>query len=163
MPHLSLNSPVGPLTLFEDDGALVSIEWGRAPAYAAEAASARRRPDGAETPLLCDARLQLYRYFDRALEVFDLPLRPAGSGFEREVWTHMAAIPYGHTWTYGQLAKIVNSDARAIGTACGRNPIPIVIPCHRVVGADGKMTGYSGGAGIETKTALLALEGAVLL
>ena len=145
-----MNTPVGPLTIFEEDGALVSIEFGRA-------------PDGTETPLLQDAKSQLDRYFDRELETFDLPLKPRGSAHDKEVWHHMAAIPYGRTQTYGQLATVVNSNARAVGTACGRNPIPIVIPCHRVVGSDGKMTGYSGGSGIETKTALLALEGVVLL
>ena len=145
-----MNSPVGPLTIFEEDGAVVSIEFGRA-------------PDGDETPLLRDAKSQLDRYFDRELETFDLLLRPAGSTHDKAVWHHMAAIPYGHTRTYGELAKVVNSNARLVGTACGNNPIPIVIPCHRVVGSDGKMTGYSGGSGIETKTALLALEGAVLL
>jgi len=145
-----MNTPVGPLTIFEEDGALISIEFGRA-------------PDNTETPLLREAKSQLDRYFDGELETFDLPLEPHGSAHDKEVWHHMAAIPYGQTQTYGQLAMVVESNARAVGTACGRNPIPIVIPCHRVVGTDGKMTGYSGGSGVETKTALLALEGAVLL
>jgi methylated-DNA-[protein]-cysteine S-methyltransferase len=145
-----MNTPVGPLTLFEADGAIVCVEFGRA-------------PDGAETALLTEAKSQLDRYFARELKEFDLPLCPPGSDHDRQVWYHMAEIPYGQTQTYGQLAIVVQSNARAVGTACGHNPIPIVIPCHRVVGADGKMTGYSGGSGVETKSALLALEGAVLL
>lgn len=145
-----MNTPVGPLTLFEEDGAIVAIDFGRT-------------PEGTDTPLLRDAKAQLDRYFDRILEAFDLPIRPAGTQFEHAVWRHMSAIPYGKTQTYGYIAKVVESNPRVIGIACGRNPIPIIIPCHRVVGAGGKMTGYSGGSGIETKTALLALEGAVLL
>lgn len=147
MPHLTLASPLGPLTVFEDDKVIVAIEFGRA-------------PGGEETPLLEEAEHQLEAYFDSRLRVFSLPLAPAGSAFQQTVWKAIAAIPYGETQTYGDLATRLGSAARAVGGACGRNPIPIVIPCHRVVGAAGRLTGYSGGEGTDTKRALLALEGA---
>jgi len=144
---LSFPSPVGSLTLFEIDGALTAIEWGRA-------------PEGESTPLLDEARRQLDAYFDGMLKDFDLPLGLDGSPFQVAVWRAMLDIPYGETRTYGALADRVGGVARAVGTACGDNPIPIVVPCHRVVGAGGKLTGYSGGEGIETKRHLLRLEGA---
>jgi methylated-DNA-[protein]-cysteine S-methyltransferase len=100
----------------------------------------------------------LERYFAGELAVFDLPLAPAGTAFQRRVWRAMGAIPYGETWSYGALARQVGSAPRAVGQACARNPIAIVIPCHRVVGADRRLTGYSGGGGVATKARLLALE-----
>lgn len=115
------------------------------------------------SPLLAEARRQLDAYFARRLKHFDLPLRTSGAPLEEGVWREMQAIPYGETRTYGDLARKLASNARLVGTACGRNCIPIVIPCHRVVGSDGRMIGFSGGQGIETKRALLALEGALLL
>lgn len=147
MPYLSITSPLGPLTVFENDGAVIAIEFGRA-------------PGGEETALLAAARGQLAAYFDGRLRMFSLPLAPAGSAFRRSVWTALSAIPYGETRTYGDLAAQLGSAARAVGGACGRNPIPIVVPCHRVVGAGGRLTGYSGGEGTDTKRALLALEAA---
>jgi methylated-DNA-[protein]-cysteine S-methyltransferase len=146
MAHVSMPSPVGPLTLFEDTGALISVDWGRVPAPS-------------ETPLLIEARDQLNAYFDARLRDFDLPLRPAGTPFQRAVWALMQDIPYGATRTYGDFARALRTAPRPVGGACGRNPIPIIIPCHRVLGAGGRMTGYSGGAGIATKQALLRLEG----
>ncbi len=146
MAHLSLNSPLGPLTVFEDGGAIVAVEWGRA-------------PDGRVTPLLADARDQLDAYFDGRRRAFDLPLRPAGSPFQRAVWDAIAAVPYGDTASYGDLARRLGSSPRAVGGACGRNPIAVVIPCHRIVGSGGRLTGYSGGDGLTTKDALLRLEG----
>lgn len=150
MPYLAISSPLGPLTVFEDNGAVVAIEFGRA-------------PGGDDTPLLREARRQLDSYFDGDLRQFSLPLAAGGSAFQRAVWTAISAIPYGETRTYGELAKTVRSAARAVGGACGRNPIPIVVPCHRVVGAAGRLTGYSGGEGIDTKRTLLALEAAYVL
>ena len=147
MSYLSIHSPLGPLTVFEDGGAIVAIEWGRG-------------PEPGATPLLEEAGAQIDAYFDGRLTAFDLPLRPAGNAFRQAVWQQMRKIPYGHTRTYGELARSLGSAPRPVGGACGRNPIPIVIPCHRVIGAGGRMTGYSGGAGIETKRALLRLEGA---
>ncbi len=145
MVHLSINSPLGSLTVFEERGALVAIEWGRA-------------PGPASSPLLAEAVKQLDAYFDGRLRAFDLPLRPAGTVFQRTVWSLMGDIPYAVTRTYGEFARILRTAPRPVGGACRRNPIPIVIPCHRVIGAGGRMTGYSGGRGIATKRALLRLE-----
>ena len=147
MPSLSIASPVGRLTLDERDGALVAIRWSD------EAASA-------DTPLLAEAARQLGAYFAGALDRFDLPMMPAGSPFDQAVWAAMRAIPFGRTRSYGELAAGLGSAPRAVGRACGRNPIPIVIPCHRVL-AQGGLGGYSGAGGVATKHALLALEGAL--
>ncbi len=154
MPHLSLQSPIGALTVFEEDGAIVSLDWGTAPDGLA--------PGGGETKLLRAARDQFAAYFRRELEIFDLPLAPPGSEFQRAVCRAMSGIPYGALRTYGDIAAAIGSAPRAVGGACGRNPIPVIIPCHRVVGAGGAMTGYSGAGGLETKRALLHLEGAAL-
>jgi len=147
MPTLSLSSPLGPLVLTETGSAITALDWG-----AAEA--------GVETTLLATARDQLTEYFDGRRRNFDLPLSPDGTDFQRRVWDAMCAIPYGETRAYGDLAHDLDSAARAVGTACGRNPIPILIPCHRVVGKGGALTGYSGGGGLDTKQFLLELEGA---
>jgi methylated-DNA-[protein]-cysteine S-methyltransferase len=144
---LSISSPVGDLVLEEDGGAVVAIRWAD-------------RAGGNGSDLLAEAARQLEAYFAGKLSRFDLPLRPAGSGFERRVWSAMQDIPYGETRCYGDLAASVSSAPRAVGGACGRNPIPIVIPCHRVLGK-GWLGGYSGSGGLETKKALLALEGAL--
>ena len=146
MAHLSVNSPLGPLTLFEDAGALVVLEWGRAPSSAA-------------SPLLHQAKAQLDEYFAGRRTVFDLPLQPHGTPFQKSLWQHLLDIPYGQVLTYGALAARMGTAPRPVGGACGRNPIPIIIPCHRVVGAGGRLTGYSGGEGVDTKRALLRLEG----
>ena len=146
MAHTSLNTPVGVLSLFEEAGVLVAIEWGRAPGRH-------------NTPLLEEACAQLDAYFDGILTSFELPLRPAGTSFQQSVWNSLRNIPRGDTVSYGQLAKILNTGSRAIAGACGRNPIPIIIPCHRVVGANRQLGGYSGGDGLSTKRALLRLEG----
>jgi len=143
----SLPSPVGSLTLFADDQAITVVEWGRGP----------KAPG---SPLLQEAAAQLNAYFDGTLETFDLPLDPSGTEYQRTVWFELARIPYGQVHTYGDLSNTLSSSPRAVGGACGANPIPIILPCHRVVGADGKMTGFSGGAGVETKIQLLTLEGA---
>jgi methylated-DNA-[protein]-cysteine S-methyltransferase len=147
MNSLSISSPVGDLVLIEEDGAITTIRWDEA-------------RGGNGSPLLAEAARQLEAYFAGELKVFDLPLRPAGSAFERRVWAGMLDIPYGETRCYGDLAVATGSAARAVGRACGRNPIPVVIPCHRVLGK-GWMGGYSGRGGLKTKEALLALEGAL--
>ncbi len=149
MPQLSLHSPIGELTLSEEDGALVALDWGWA-------------PEQSESALLGAARRQLERYFDGDLAPFELPLAPPGSDFQRRVWARLRAIPAGRTLSYGALARELGSAARAVGTACGANPIPIIVPCHRVIAADGGLGGYSGEGGVETKQALLRLEGALL-
>jgi methylated-DNA-[protein]-cysteine S-methyltransferase len=147
MPSLSIPSPVGQLTIEDGDGTIVAIRWGN------DAGS-----NG--SPLLAEAARQLEAYFDGRLREFDLPLSPAGTAFEGRVWQAMQAIPYGETRTYGDLAQATESGPRAIGRACGRNPIPIVIPCHRVLSRGG-LGGYSGDGGLATKQRLLALEGSL--
>lgn len=101
---------------------------------------------------------QLEAYFAGNRRTFDLPLRPEGTGFQRTVWTALQAIPYGETWSYGQLARYIGKPQamRAVGAANGQNPIPVIIPCHRVIGADGSLTGFGGGLPIKKK--LLELE-----
>jgi methylated-DNA-[protein]-cysteine S-methyltransferase len=151
MPRLSVDSPLGRLTLREEDGRLTAIDW-----RGKHAASD-------ETPLLLEAKRQLDAYFAGELRAFDLPLSPVGPSLEQQVWRLMAAIPYGQTRTYGELARALAATAQDIGQACGRNPLPIIIPCHRVMAADGRLGGYSGGRGVETKLKLLTLEGALLV
>jgi len=145
MPHLSMTSPLGALTIFEDKGAIVALEWGRA-------------DNASSTPLLEKAKAQLNDYFDGKRTAFDLPLLPRGTPFQRSVWKQLSKIPFGAARTYGEVAKSVHSAPRAVGGACGKNPIPIIIPCHRVLGQGGKLTGYSGGDGVKSKQALLRLE-----
>lgn len=144
MPHLSMHSPVGDLTLFEDDGAIVALEWGWA-------------GDPEPTALLVAAQAALDSYFDTGT-IRTVPLRPAGTAYQQRVWALMRTIPDGATQTYGALAHDLASGPRAVAGACARNPIPILIPCHRVVGATG-LGGYSGDGGAATKRALLRLEG----
>lgn len=145
-------SPLGGLVLSANADAIVEISW-------TDAAPTGEHP----TPLLTEAARQLAAYFADPTAVFSLPLDPAGDAFETAVWREMCAIPVGRTATYGDLGKSTGRPARAVGGACGRNPIPIVIPCHRVVGADGRMVGYSGRGGVETKRWLLQHEGALLI
>jgi methylated-DNA-[protein]-cysteine S-methyltransferase len=145
MPSLSVPSPVGQLTIEEAGDKIVAIRWGEG-------------PGGNGSPLLNEAARQLAAYFDGRLRDFDLPLAPAGTVFEGRVWTAMQAIPYGETRCYGDLAGATGSAPRAVGRACGKNPIPIVIPCHRVL-AKGGLGGYSGEGGLATKQRLLVLEG----
>ncbi|TWI00969.1 methylated-DNA-[protein]-cysteine S-methyltransferase [Luteimonas cucumeris] len=112
-------------------------------------------------PRVAHARRQLEEYFAGERCGFELDLKPAGTPFQVLVWNTLATIPYGVTWSYGQLARCIGEPeaARAVGAANGRNPIPIVLPCHRVIGADGSLTGFGGG--LPTKAALLRLEGAL--
>ncbi|BBK34699.1 methylated-DNA-[protein]-cysteine S-methyltransferase [Stella humosa] len=146
--YRSVDTPVGRFTIAEAEGAVVAAGW--------------RGPGGdARSPLLDAAAGQLAAYFDRRLQDFDLPLMPAGTAFERAVWQGMCAIPYGQTRTYADLAKVAGGVARAVGQACGSNPIPIFIPCHRITGSHG-LGGFSGGEGRMTKRRLLGLEGAML-
>jgi methylated-DNA-[protein]-cysteine S-methyltransferase len=145
MPQLSLLTPLGPLTLSEEDGAIVALDWGRG-------------RDQEETPGLRAAADQLQDYFDSRRVSFDLPLAPFGSPFRQRVWAALRAIPPGETRGYGDLARELGTAARAVGGANGANPIPIIIPCHRVVGAGGALGGYSGGEGPTTKRYLLDLE-----
>lgn len=149
MPQLSLHSPIGDLTISEEDGRIVALDWGW---------GCRQEP----TPLLEAAVAQLEDYFDGRRRDFDLPLAPHGTAFQRRVWDALRAIPFGEVRRYADLATAVGSAPRAVGMACGRNPLPIIIPCHRVVAGSGGLGGYSGMDGIETKRALLTLEGVLL-
>ena len=148
----TIESPVGRLSITEAGGAVVRIAW-----TDHQAGDLGAQPG--ETPLLARAAEQLDQYFAGQRRDFELPLAPPGTPFQRRVWTEMARIPFGATASYGALAREVGSVARAVGGACGANPIPIVIPCHRVVGTGGALGGFSGGAGPPTKRALLELEG----
>ncbi|GAA1445114.1 methylated-DNA--[protein]-cysteine S-methyltransferase [Mycobacterium cookii] len=151
-----LPSPIGDLRIVERDGSIVAIEFSpfRPPADG--------RPLGARSdrePVLVEARRQLAAYFDRRLTDFDLPLAPIGTGFQQRVWEQLGRIAYGETASYGEIAGrlgMTNAASRAVGLANGRNPIPIVVPCHRVIGANGTLTGYAGG--LERKQLLLELE-----
>jgi methylated-DNA-[protein]-cysteine S-methyltransferase len=155
MDHTTVQTPIGELLLLGDDEALSAILFDAT----AIPAGSRRRDDGA----LGEAARQLAEYTAGERQAFDLPLRPRfGGAFERRVWAHVAAIPYGTTTTYGEIAAVLDAPgaARAVGAANGRNPIPIVVACHRVIGAGGALTGYAGG--LENKRRLLEHEGALL-
>ena len=146
-----LQSPLGSLTVVAADDEIIALRWGRTDDEA-----------GTASPLLDDARLQLAAYFAGTLRTFSLAMRPTGTPFLRRAWAAIAAIPYGQTATYGELAARLGTGPRPVGLACRRNPLPILIPCHRVLAADGRLGGYSGGDGLATKRALLWLEGVPL-
>lgn len=147
MPLLSFPSPVGDLTVVEEQGAIVSLDWGA-------------QPGGEATALLARAKAQLDGYFAHKIKNFDLPLRPRASSYQARVWRVMQEIPFGKTKSYADLAGWIGSVPRAVGGACGANPIPIIIPCHRVIAKSGDLGGYSGAGGLRTKRALLLHEGA---
>jgi methylated-DNA-[protein]-cysteine S-methyltransferase len=143
-----ISGPFGPVALVERDGVLVGLEW--------------RLPEvPGQSDLLTEGLAQLTAYFEGRLTRFDLPL-DWGTGLNAAVRRAMAAIPYGETQTYGQIAKAVGAPAQAVGQACGANPLPIVIPCHRVTGTNW-FGGFSAPGGVETKAALLRHEGALLI
>ncbi len=155
MNYVYLETPIGTLLIAGDDEAVRRIEFpknGRAARPEAGWHESSRGP-------IAEAVRQLREYFAGKREQFDLPVAPAGTDFQRGVWRILQEIPYGKTISYGELAKRVGNPkaSRAVGAANGQNPIPIVIPCHRVIGANGKLTGFGGGLPI--KEALLALEG----
>jgi len=149
MPQISLLTNFGDLTISEENGTVVALDWGRG-------------RDQKETPLLRRAKDQLQDYFDGKRLTFDLPLAPRGSPFQQCVWAALCAIPPGETRSYADIARAIGSAPRAVGQANGANPIPIIIPCHRVVAADGSLGGYSGGDGPATKQHLLDLESRAL-
>lgn len=150
MPNLLVTeSPIGALRLIERDGALAGVYL-----------PAQRAPDAtaARTPLLAEAARQLAAYFAGELRAFDLPLAldASGTAFQRRVWHALRTIPYGETRSYGELARALDTASRAIGAANARNPISIVVPCHRVIATGGALTGYAGG--LDAKQWLLAHE-----
>ncbi len=145
MASLSIDTPTGRFTVVESGGAISAARWGTA--------------EGAEaTPLLCAAVAQIAEYFNGTRQAFDLPLKMAG-GLTGQVGALMLDIPLGETRTYGDLARDLGAPTQAIGQACGANPIPLIIPCHRILSATG-LGGFSGAGGVETKVALLRHEGA---
>ncbi len=147
MARAVLTGPLGPVTLTEVGGVIVSLSW--------------RAEPGESSDLLREATAQLAAYFHGRLTVFDLPL-DWGAGLQGQVRRAMAAISFGQTRTYGDLARDLGAPAQAIGQACGANPIPVLIPCHRVLGARG-LGGFSARGGVETKVWLLRHEGAASL
>ena len=148
--HAVIPSPIGPLTAVREDGVLVGLWMGPPPDP-----DALGEQDDAG---FADVRIQLAEYFAGERTDFDLPLLASGNPLQLAVWELISAIPYGHTRSYGDLARDLGDRtlAQAVGTACGRNPLPVVVPCHRVVGADGSLVGFGGG--LPRKRFLLDLE-----
>ena len=145
-------SPIGPLSLVEENGALVAVRWN---VDLTRDAVPMALP---ATPLLRQAAAELASYFAGQLRAFTVPLAPKGTPFQQKVWAALREIPYGETRSYKEIAAMVGNEkaCRAVGMANNRNPLPIFIPCHRVVGANGKLVGYAGG--LDVKTFLLELE-----
>ena len=142
------DTPLGGLRLHSQAGLLTAIDFDAEP-------QGRRIED----PVLDEAERQLSEYFDGKRTEFDLPLASEGSEFQKKVWAELRRIPYGETATYGDIARRLGYEpviSRAVGVANASNPLPIVVPCHRVIGSDGKLTGYAGG--VDRKQALLELE-----
>lgn len=154
MNYCYVDSPVGILLVAGDDEAIRRIEFPRDGKRATPESGWHESTSG----LLQEAAKQLNEYFSGCRTVFTLPLVPEGTEFQKAVWRRLQDIPYGQTISYGELAKDVGNPkaSRAVGAANGCNPLPIVIPCHRVIGANGKLTGFGGG--LPTKQALLTLE-----
>lgn len=146
MPARRIDSPAGPLLLIEDDGRLAEVRF-----------ASGDEPDRDDTPLLRRAEEQIADYFAGRRRAFDLPLTPANTAFRQRVREAMQSIPYGGTMSYGEIAHLAGGAPRAVGGACGANMVPIIVPCHRVVAANG-IGGYSGARGLDTKRLLLALE-----
>lgn len=146
MPCLFYDSPIGPMTLVQEGEALARLDF-----------DVPSQPEEA-TPLLLEACRQLREYFAGERKEFALPLAPAGTAFQKKVWAALRDIPWGETRSYGDIARAIGKPAacRAVGMANGKNPLPVFIPCHRVIGTNGSITGYSGG--LEKKRFLLRLE-----
>jgi methylated-DNA-[protein]-cysteine S-methyltransferase len=157
--HTVLDSPLGPLTVVVEDDQLVGLYVEQGLAKALERSATLGTPsDPEDVPLLQAVADQLAAYFRGELTEFDLPVAAAGTPFQQRVWEALQRIPYGETWSYGRLATEIGNPAasRAVGAANGRNPVSIVVPCHRVIGSTGRLTGYAGG--LTTKEQLLAHE-----
>jgi methylated-DNA-[protein]-cysteine S-methyltransferase len=152
MPSCAVETPIGTLGLVGSDAGLSRVRW-----------SAKGLALDGSCPVLEDAAAQLEAYFAGELTVFDLPLDLDGTEFQRLCWLALATIPYGQTVSYGEQSRRIGlgpDSARAVGAANGQNPLPIVLPCHRVIGADGSLTGFGGG--LHIKRFLLEHEGALL-
>lgn len=156
--HVVVDSPIGPLTVGADDGSVTAV-YMRTRRHAPADDGLGRKVDVADEPVLAEAARQLAEYFAGDRQEFQLPLAPVGTDFQQRVWRALTEIPYGTTESYGDLARRIGagpSASRAVGLANGHNPISIVVPCHRVIGASGSLTGYGGG--LERKRFLLDLE-----
>lgn len=153
---MKISSPVGFLTLICNEHALTSILWEN------EKMDRIKLPalieENTNHPLLCETQKQLHAYFQGTLTHFTLPIKTEGTSFQKSVWEALTAIAYGETKTYQYIARAIKNEkaVRAVGAAIGANPISIIIPCHRVIGSNGKLTGFAGG--LETKATLLGLE-----
>ena len=161
----TVDSPCGPLIcVVDEDGAVVRIEFGRG--RESQKVTARMAAQGEEViedaGRTAEVRRQLAEYFAGRRQEFDLPLAPRGTPFERSVWDELRRIPFGETRSYAEIARALGKPAatRAVGRANGANPIPIVVPCHRVIGSNGSLTGFGGG--LDVKARLLELEGRTL-
>lgn len=154
--YKEVESPVGKLKLVASANALVAILWERERPNRIKLAMAKSDP---QQPILLETERQLEEYFAGTRNEFNLPLEPAGTEFQKKVWRALREIPFGQTRSYLDLAKSIGSAkaVRAVGAANGKNPLSIVVPCHRVVGANGTLTGFAGG--LEVKAKLLAHEG----
>ena len=141
---ISIKTQVGILQI-EGAKAITRVEWGESHV-------------SSPNKLLLDAKSQILDYFNGDLHYFKLPILPSGTPFQIYVWHNLTKIPYAQTLTYGKLAQHLKTSPRAIGGACRSNPIPLIIPCHRIIGQNGNLTGFSGGEGVRTKEALLLLE-----
>jgi methylated-DNA-[protein]-cysteine S-methyltransferase len=153
--YKEMPSPVGKLKLVASTNALIAVLWEKEQPEAVKLEGAKFAP---RHPMLIEAERQLGEYFAGGRTRFELPLELRGTEFQKKVWRALTEIPFGQTRTYFDIAKAIGSPkaCRAVGAANGKNPLPIVIPCHRVIGADGTLTGFGGG--LETKATLLALE-----
>jgi methylated-DNA-[protein]-cysteine S-methyltransferase len=149
MSTLIINSPVGALLLCSDGQAITQLSWldKKAP-----------RPTDDPDPVCRLAATELQAYFAGSLRNFTISVSLGGSKLQRGVWNAMVKIPFGAVLTYGDVAHALGAGPQAVGAACGQNPVPIIVPCHRIVGGGGKLTGFSGGNGVETKAFLLDLE-----
>lgn len=145
MPQIVVDTAKGRYTITERNGAITRLAWGAG-------------ENQGSSPVLERAAAQLVEYFLGERRVFDLPLAPEGTAFQQRAWQALSAIPFGETRSYGELAARIDSVPRAVGGACGANPIPVIIPCHRVLAAQGRPGGYSGKGGLVTKGILLAHE-----
>ena len=153
--EITVETCQGDFCVAAEDGAVVALTWGPCRGRDAEGS------EGPHAALLAEAGRQLKAYFESDLKAFDLPLAPRGPDFNQQVWAEMLRIPFGEVRTYGDIAKAIGIEvAQPVGGACGANPIPVIIPCHRVVAAGGRIGGFSGGGGVDTKLKLLAHEGA---
>ena len=157
LTHIVIDSPVGRLKLVADRSSLLAVLW---PNDGPSRVKSDETCEDLHHPILREAERQLSEYFGRKRKTFELPMRFIGTAFQTRVWQHLLTIPYGQTRSYGHLAAALGmgAAARAVGRANSKNPLSIIVPCHRVVGVSGKLTGFAGG--LETKATLLELESA---